>query len=178
MQSWPLRVPRRPSRAHGAGLIPHTLEQAGRAHRSKASNGPSGSSVEGMGDMGMASPRATCPKWTAPSLHGGQGRFPPPGSTGDNAGCPDLTWDGAGVVNIAEHSSSKFGSEQPWEWESVGRGLQALATRRAPKAGNAGMRLVATPAHSAGTITSPGRWQGGAGEGKQHTYPSQDKFLH
>lgn len=84
-------------------LIPHALEQEGRAHRSKASNGPSGSRVEGMWDMGMASPGATSPKGTAPSLQGGQGRFPPPGSsTGDNAGCPDLTWYGG--VGVCQYS--------------------------------------------------------------------------
>lgn len=60
---------------------------------------------------------------------GGHCGCPPPGSSaGDNVGCPervgrhpysqgDSPQPALGVVNMAEHSSSKCPPKQPWEWE-------------------------------------------------------------
>lgn len=130
----------------------------------------------------------------SPGLQGGRGRCPCPGSsTGDNVGCPELASKGGHpyphgaqtpslvwvVASTAEHSFSQFIPKQPWECESACRGLQLCSHSGVPKASSAGIGLLATPARSAGTVTSPGRrQQAGAGAGEQRTYPSQDKFLH
>uniref|UniRef100_A0A8D0FPH8 Uncharacterized protein n=1 Tax=Strix occidentalis caurina TaxID=311401 RepID=A0A8D0FPH8_STROC len=81
------------------------------------------------------------------------------------------------VVSTAEHSSSKFSPKQPWECKSVGGGVQLMPG--VPKAGGAGTGLLATPARSAGTVTSPGRRrQAGAGAGEQHTREKETETHH
>lgn len=73
----------RPSRAHEAGLIPYAPGQVDGARRSKASNGPSGNRVDGTGTWSWSWPPLGphVPLGQLPSLQGGHGRCPPPGSS-------------------------------------------------------------------------------------------------
>lgn len=75
------------------------------------------------------------------------GAHPQAAALGTTGGCPELASEGGhphphgtqppspvwGVVNTAEHSSSKFSPKQPWECESVGRGLQLCPRKRSPR---------------------------------------------
>lgn len=90
VQSQPLRQGGwRPSRAHEAGLIPYAPGQVDGARWSKASNGPSGSRVDGTRPWSWPPLGPQVPLGQLPSLQGGRGRCPPPGSsTGDNGGVP------------------------------------------------------------------------------------------